>query len=103
MLSHHQFGSSGLGLEEFQVICIEVEKIYGATSGTRTHDLPLTMGMLYQLSYGGTDFLVFYKFADYSIFLENSRGSQMNFIIYDFYQSFFHEIREYVLIESRRT
>lgn len=25
----------------------------GATSGTRTHDLPLTMGMLYQLSYGG--------------------------------------------------
>ena len=26
---------------------------YGATSGTRTHDLPLTMGMLYKLSYGG--------------------------------------------------
>ena len=25
----------------------------GATSGSRTHDLPLTKRMLYQLSYGG--------------------------------------------------
>lgn len=28
----------------------------GATNGTRIHDLPLTMGMLYLLSYGGAYF-----------------------------------------------
>ena len=46
------------GFEKLEMI----EKENGATSGTRTHDLPLTMGMLYQLSYGGGLFLKICRF-----------------------------------------